>query len=421
MRKVKALLITTCIVLSLTSIGSVAAFGESGTVGNDVTHYNQPTFEGDNNGTINITFLDVGQGTAIVVYSDNQTMVIDSGDYRDEGKQVINYVDDTLGRDRIDYLVSTHTDSDHIGGHAEIINHFNNLSSNRSGIGGVYRSGLDSTSGTFGDYMSAINQTSTPDNVVREGDTIPMPSAKIQVLNPQSDMTTSSPNDDSVVLHIKDNNRKILLTGDAPKDEESEYINKYPKLTQNIDILKLGHHGANTSTHKLFLQHTNPQSIVISSAFDSSYGHPTNYTLEKIGEYADAQTFWTGLTGTQTFRNYDWGYKANAQYSSITKGWQMGEIEQSPDKPKAVWNTTDMVTIHQYGSMSDDTSKEDSTNEQTTDTETKEDSESQSSGSLIGMPNTDSVGQESKGLLHNFLVIIVLGITAILVYGKTTS
>lgn len=105
------------------------------------------------NGTLSVYTLNVGQGASLLaVGPTGETLLIDSGDWRDEGEIVLETLDQ-LGIDRIDYLVSSHPDADHIGGHAEIIDE---LEQNGEGVGAVYDPGITATTQTYQDYLDAI-------------------------------------------------------------------------------------------------------------------------------------------------------------------------------------------------------------------------------------------------------------------------
>lgn len=264
---------------------------------------------------LSVTVLNVGQGDAIVLQTQNEVMVIDSGPWQDDGQTVINELR-SENISHIDHLVATHSDSDHIGGHAEVINEFE---TNYSGVGAVYDSGLTSGSATYEDYSNATETHNVTLYEVREGDMINFSSTHTEVLNPQSAPTDSATG--GVVLHVQENGYDYLFTGDLEAEGETRLVEEY---NLSVDVLKLGHHGSDTSTTTGLLDEFEPRIGLISSSATNAYGHPSNATLERLDNRSIPVT-WTATHGTHEVTTGD------------------GEIRvyaQNPDAPTAPLNVT---------------------------------------------------------------------------------
>lgn len=227
-------------------------------------------------------FIDVGQGDASFIELPNgDTMLIDAG-ISSSGDDIIEYIED-LGYSDIDYVVATHPHADHIGGMAEVIDAFE--------IGSIYMPKAVSTSKTYENLLETIQDKGLSIHTGRAG---------VEVLN-TDDLTIlmfapvqeeySNLNNYSIVLKITYGDTSFLYTGDA---EDS-----LDEITGDIeaDVLKVGHHGSDTSTTSDFLARVNPSYAVISVGEGNSYGHPALSTIELLEGYT-SNIYRTDLNGT---------------------------------------------------------------------------------------------------------------------------
>ncbi len=136
----------------------------------------------------------------------------DSGDWRQDGSEVIAYLE-AQEIDRIDHLVASHADVDHIGGHAAVIEHFETTG---EGAGTAYDSGVPSDSATYGNYLDAIDEQGVDFLIVESGNELPIEGdVSAQVMNPPAGDAGSDVNDNSVVLALEFGNFQYLAPGDV--------------------------------------------------------------------------------------------------------------------------------------------------------------------------------------------------------------
>ncbi|MEF8937516.1 MAG: ComEC/Rec2 family competence protein [Halovenus sp.] len=248
---------------------------------------------GTPDGEFQIHHIDVGQADAtLLIAPSDETMLIDSGDWRDDGETVLDYLDER-DIDRIDHLVSTHAHADHIGGHARLIETYE---TERDGVGAVYDSGVAHTSQTYENYLDAVEEHDVDLFEVRGGDTLPLnETVTATVLNPAEEESGSDLHENSVALAIEFGEFEYLTTGDAEQEIESRLIEEWDSEL-DADVYQAGHHGSSTSSTPPFLDEVTPEMAVISSAVDSQYGHPHDEVLQRFAD-RDVETYWTGVHG----------------------------------------------------------------------------------------------------------------------------
>jgi competence protein ComEC len=246
------------------------------------------------NGTLEIHHIDMGQAdAALVIAPSGETMLIDTGDWRQDGQGVIEYLE-AHDIDRVDHLVSTHAHADHIGGHAAVIEHFE---TEGDGVGAAYDSGVASTSQTYGNYLDAIEEHDVTLFEVEEGNRLPFGGANVTatVLNPPVGDAGSDLHDSSVVLTLDFGDVRYLTTGDAESAVERRLVADWHDEL-DADIYQAGHHGSSTSSSQEFLDAVSPEIALISSSFDSQYDHPSDETLRRFADHGIG-TYWTGVHG----------------------------------------------------------------------------------------------------------------------------
>jgi len=245
------------------------------------------------NGTLEVHFINVGQADAtLVIAPSGETMLIDSGDWTDDGETVIAYLE-AQGVDRIDHLVATHNHADHVGGHAAVIRHFE---TEKDGVGAVYDNGVPSTSQTYERYLDAVEEHEVPLFEVREGDRIEFAGVDVTVFNPPEGTTADDHHENAIAVRLAFGDVAFLFTGDAEAATEERMRETHGDALA-ADVLQAGHHGSRTSSAEGFLGAVDPTVAVVSSDYDSQYGHPHEETLARLGA-AGVDAYWTATHGT---------------------------------------------------------------------------------------------------------------------------
>lgn len=226
---------------------------------------------------LEITMLYVGQGDCMYVSTGNFNMLIDGGSSskKNVGSNVIIPFLNYKGVSKIDYVVLTHADSDHYSGLTEL------FLEEGIHIEKFLMAGVEKRDEAYGKLYD-MAQKYTDAGVITRGDTIEYGGLKIECLHPYKDYNWSAANDYSVSFLISYGDFDMVTTGDLEKTGENEII-KYSDV-KNIDILKCGHHGSDTSSGKEWLNRLSPRIALISCGKNNSYGHPHAEVLERLGE-----------------------------------------------------------------------------------------------------------------------------------------
>jgi competence protein ComEC len=248
-------------------------------------------------GNLSVHFIHVGQGTSVLVVGPTgETLLYDTGHWEDDGEHVLDYLRN-LGVTRIDYLVTSHADADHVGGHAEVIDYYE---TEADGIGAIYDPGIASATRTYEAYLDAVEAHDVTLYRTQAGDEIPMENTSVQVLAPpEGYLAGEDRNENSIVVRVGYGNVSTLLPGDAEVAAERHLTGTYGE-DLDATILAAGHHGSNTSTGPGLLGATTPRVVAIQSAYDSPYGHPHHELLARLADRG-IPTYWTGVHGTVVF------------------------------------------------------------------------------------------------------------------------
>jgi competence protein ComEC len=262
-------------------------------------------------GTLEIHAINVGQADATLVRTDEETMLVDSGHWQDDGETVIAYLE-AHGVDRIDHLVSTHAHADHIGGHEAIIDYYE---TEKGGVGAVYDPGVPHTTRTYERYLDAIERHDVDLFEIAEGDELPFEGAGATVLNP-AEPGGDDLHDGGVALRVALGETSFLFTGDAERDAEARMLEAHGDAL-DADVYQAGHHGSDTSSGPAFLDAVDPEVAVVSSGYDSQYGHPHDEPLERFAERG-IETTWTAVHGTIVFESDGRELSVRTQHDATT-------------------------------------------------------------------------------------------------------
>lgn len=233
---------------------------------------------------VTIKFIDVGQGEAILIALPEKTMLIDAGPTGSAPK--IAQVLQELGRNKIDYLVATHPDEDHIGGMADVIS--------STQIGTIYAPNKTNNTATYRKFLTAIQNNNLQITLAEAGTIIDQTDTyKLEILWPTKDANFPETNDYSIIIKLTVGNKTFLFTGDAPTNA---ILNSNPG---HIDVLKLSHHGSRTGTTEQLVRKLSPTYAVVSYALENSYGHPMQSVLNALHKHS-VEVWGTGANGTIT-------------------------------------------------------------------------------------------------------------------------
>lgn len=212
---------------------------------------------------LRIYYLNVGQADSTLVINNGETMLIDGGNEADS-PLIIQYIK-RLGISKIDYIIATHPDSDHIAGLDKIILAFD--------VGCVYMPITNKSNKEMNELYNAIEDK----NVIHPNasDYFYLGNSKCTILN-SGDTSKVSDNNSSIVLQLDYGETNCLFMGDAESAVEEN-------VTWNdIDILKVSHHGSKDATSLTFLEKVKPEYSIISVGKDNSHNHPSNETLSNL-------------------------------------------------------------------------------------------------------------------------------------------
>ena len=235
-------------------------------------------------GEMKVHFLDVGQGLSILVQSDGQTMIYDGGD-KSTSSFVVSYLQ-KQNVTTIDYLISSHYDSDHMAGLIGCLNAFD--------VKNVISSDYEHDSKLYQSFIQTVADKGLPMQHPAVGTEFSFGSGSFQILAP----ATIDPNDsnkNSVAIKLTNGDNSFIFTGDAESTSEKAMCESGIDLS--CDVLVPGHHGSATATSWDFLQATVPEYAVISCGKDNQYGHPDKDVMDKL-ESMDIQVYRTDKQGT---------------------------------------------------------------------------------------------------------------------------
>lgn len=212
-----------------------------------------------------VHFIDVGQGDSTLIMCGGHSMLIDAGDYT-KGTAIQNYLQKQKVK-KLDYLILTHPDSDHIGGAPVIITKFE--------IDQVFMSNFEKDNKTYQKLIQALDNKHLNYMTPKIGSQYSLGTAEITILAPNDKY--DNPNDASIALTVENGKNRFLFTGDAEENAEQDMLEN--SIDISADVYKAGHHGSRTSTSQKFFEAVSPSCAVISCGEENSYGHPHAETL----------------------------------------------------------------------------------------------------------------------------------------------
>ena len=219
-----------------------------------------------------INFIDVGQGDSLLIHYQNKNIMIDTGgSLTNQGNISNNTIIPLLksyGINKLHYLILTHGDADHMGEASNIVNNLKveTVIFNCGSYNNMEKELIKQLNKKNIEYYTCINKLNIKD-------------IKFYFLN-QKDYKNE--NDNSNVIYTKIYNKTYLFMGDAGVEVEKDIIEKYE--LNNIDYLKIGHHGSPTSSSKYFIETISPKNSIISVGENNKYGHPNKKVLNNLSK-----------------------------------------------------------------------------------------------------------------------------------------
>lgn len=251
---------------------------------------------------IEFTAIDVGQGDSFLfVTNEGKKVLIDGGGSEmneyDVGKNILMPYLLDRGFCKIDYVFLSHAHADHIDGIYTVLENFKVKT---IFIGPQLENDV---------MIKKLKQMALGKNIrileLHEGQVINIDEMKIEILFPNKDYKESNVNNLSLIMKVNCYGNNILFTGDAEEKVELELLKKYNFKVLDVDILKVGHHGAKTSSSDEFIQVVSPKISIISVAKENTYGHPNKEIVERLKKYG--QVLQTSELGEINFKIYNNG------------------------------------------------------------------------------------------------------------------
>ncbi|MGA9233144.1 MAG: ComEC/Rec2 family competence protein [Exiguobacterium oxidotolerans] len=211
--------------------------------------------------TVSVYGFDVGQGDSTFIRTKTDTILIDGGN-NGKGDDVVRYLK-ALGVTRLTAVIATHPDADHIGGLDTVLEAFD--------VDQVYAPRVNHTTDTYRDFLLAVKNEGVTIKTAKAGAVIPSESADFEIIAPLTDGTRDL-NSWSAVLKMTHEENTFLFMGDAPIRTEQQLLTA--GIDVKADVLKIGHHGADTSSSIPFLQAVHPERALISAGEGNAYNHP---------------------------------------------------------------------------------------------------------------------------------------------------
>ncbi|MHC9161502.1 ComEC/Rec2 family competence protein [Exiguobacterium profundum] len=235
--------------------------------------------------SIKVHYIDIGQGDAIYIKMPSGEDVIIDGGNKGKGDAIVAYLKKQKVDD-IEVLISTHPDADHIGGLDEILDAYR--------VENVYAPKVKHTTQAYKDFLQAVKREGKTIKTAQMGVSLPIKGVSAKFVGPVKSYSNSDLNNWSAVLHVTYKKNTFLFTGDAEHVSEKDMMAK--KQTLRAEVLKVGHHGAKTSTSSTFLNVVKPKYAILSVG-KNSYGHPTSEVVTNL-KRVKATTLRTDKNGT---------------------------------------------------------------------------------------------------------------------------
>ena len=219
-----------------------------------------------------VHFVDVGQADCILIECGSEFAIIDGGN-KDDGQLVVSYLEQQ-GVQELSAVICTHAHEDHVGGLPSVLSVYPTAA--------VYAPTRTYSSNIFDDFLYYTDQQRLDVTIPAPGDTLTVGDAVLTVLGPVQSYAET--NDTSIVVRLDYGDTSFLFTGDMEVAAENDMLDYWSGNSDifHVDVLKVGHHGSDTSTGYRFLYEVDPTYGVIPVGKDNSYGHPHAEPLSRL-------------------------------------------------------------------------------------------------------------------------------------------
>lgn len=264
-------------------------------------------------GTLEVHYIDVGQGDATLIKCGSHAMLIDGGN-NNKGTTVQLYLK-KQGVESLDYVIGTHPDADHIGGLDVIVYKYN--------CEKVIMPDYEKDTKTYQELVDVIHDKNMKITYPVVGEQYALGEAKFTIIAPNSNSYGGNANDYSVAILLEYGKNRFLFTGDAEEASEAEMLTN--GIDISADVYKVAHHGSRSASTQEFLNAVQPKYAVISCGEGNSYGHPHAEVLNRLRSMG-VEVFRTDEQGSiiasSDGENITWN-------CSATDSWQSGEQTES--------------------------------------------------------------------------------------------
>lgn len=264
-------------------------------------------------GTLEVHYIDVGQGDATLIKCGSHAMLIDGGN-NNKGTTVQLYLK-KQGVESLDYVIGTHPDADHIGGLDVIVYKYN--------CDTVIMPDYEKDTKTYQELVDVIHDKNMKITYPVVGEQYALGEAKFTIIAPNSNSYGGNANDYSVAILLEYGKNRFLFTGDAEEASEAEMLTN--GIDISADVYKVAHHGSRSASTQEFLNAVHPKYAVISCGEGNSYGHPHAEVLNRLRSMG-VEVFRTDEQGSiiasSDGENITWN-------CSATDSWQSGEQTES--------------------------------------------------------------------------------------------
>ena len=235
---------------------------------------------------LTVHFFDAGKADAILLTTANGAALIDAGE-KGFGKTILAYLEEQ-GIEKLDYLIVTHFDKDHVGGAAKVINNI--------AVGTVLQSNQPKDSEEYEKYVKALTSAGIEPVTVRESYNFVLDGVAYSIDPPrQAEYSDDSSNNSSLIVTVTNGENRFLFTGDAQTERLAEFLDGNDTT---FDVLKIPHHGKDEPLMQALIESTQPSYAVITSSDDEPESDAVVAALEK----ADVTVLLT-RQGAVTFRS----------------------------------------------------------------------------------------------------------------------